>query len=123
MQNIEYIKEISHNIRLRILELTYSAGRSGAHAGGGLSAVEIMATLYGAVLKYNINNPLDKNRDRFILSKGHSAIALFSTLEQVGFLTKEELIEENSERIHAHAADMAQDAIKAIQAHFKNAFK
>ena len=69
MQNIEYIKEISHNIRLIILELTYSAGRSGAHAGGGLSAVEIMATLYGAVLKYNINNPLDKNRDRFILSK------------------------------------------------------
>jgi transketolase len=106
MQNYDYLKEMSQRIRLRILELTYSAGKSGAHAGGGLSAVEILATLYGSVLKYDINNPLDKNRDRFILSKGHSAIALFSTLEQVGFLTKEELdqFEVNGSPFYAHSS-------------------
>src|ERR1035437_1906404 len=106
MPNIEYLREMSHKIRLRILELSYSAGKNGAHAGGGLSAVEILATLYGAVLKYDVNNPFDKNRDRFILSKGHAAIALFSTLEQVGFLTKQELdqFEVDGSPYYAHAS-------------------
>jgi len=106
MEKYNYLKEISHKLRLRILELTYGVKKSGAHVGGGLSCVEILATLYGSVLKYDINNPLDKSRDRFILSKGHSAIALFSALEQVGFLTKEELdqFEMNGSPYYAHAS-------------------
>jgi len=106
MQNIDYLYDLSHKIRLRILELTYGSGKNGAHVGGGLSAVEILATLYGAVLKYDVENPLDKNRDRFILSKGHAAIALFSVLEQVGYISKEELdtFEKNGTSYYAHAS-------------------
>lgn len=106
MQKIEYLKKMANILRLRILELTHSVGKNGAHVGGGLSAVEILVTLYGTILKFDTNNPLDKNRDRFILSKGHSALALFAILEQVGFLTKEELdqFEVNGSPYYAHAS-------------------
>jgi transketolase len=109
MHNVEkynYLKELSHKLRLRILELTYGVKKSGAHVGGGLSCVEILATLYGSILKFDINNPLDRNRDRFILSKGHGAIALYSVLEQVGFISKEELdqFEVNGYPYYAHAS-------------------
>ena len=65
MQDIEYLKKFSHQMRLRILELTYGVGKSGAHVGGGLSAVEIMSTLYGAVLTYDIRKPDSKNKGPF----------------------------------------------------------
>lgn len=106
MEKYNNIKEMSHKLRLRILELTYGVGKNGAHVGGGLSCVEILTTLYESILKYDIKDPLNKNRDRFILSKGHSAIALFSVLEQVGFLTKEELdqFEVNGSPYYAHAS-------------------
>ena len=106
MYNIDHLKEISHNTRLRILELTHSVGKSGAHAGGGLSSVEILVSLYFGVLKVAQHNPNDNYRDRFILSKGHSAIALFSVLEQAGFLTKQELdqFEVNGSPYYAHAS-------------------
>ena len=97
---------MSQNMRNRILELTYSTGKNGAHLGGGLSAVEIFATMYGHVLKYDLKNPLNDNRDRFIVSKGHCAIALYAALEQVGFLTKEEVntFETNGTSYYAHAS-------------------
>ncbi len=105
MKNKKYLNEMSRNMRLRLLELTHGTGKTGAHIGGGLSVVEILVSLYNGVLKYDKNNPYDKNRDRFILSKGHSAIALFSILEQVGFISKEELdqFEVNGSPFYSHA--------------------
>ena len=92
MENIDLLNEVSRKLRIRILDMTYGAGKNGAHAGGGLSIVEILAFLYfGGVLKYDKDKPYQENRDRFILSKGHSALALFAVLEQVGFLSKEVL--------------------------------
>lgn len=106
VEKYNYLKELSQKLRLRILELTFGVNKSGAHVGGGLSCVEILATLYGSILKFEINNPLDRSRDRFILSKGHAAIALYSVLEQVGFITKEELdqFEVNGSPYYAHAS-------------------
>jgi transketolase len=103
---IDCLKEMSQNIRLRLLELTYGVGRSGAHIGGGLSVVELLTTLYGSILNFDKSNPNDINRDRFILSKGHSAIALYSVLEQVGFMSKEEVdqFEVNGSPYYAHAS-------------------
>jgi len=114
MEKYDHLKELSSKLRLRILELTYGVGKNGAHVGGGLSTVEILAALYGSVLKYDVKNPLDKNRDRFILSKGHSAIALFSVLEQAGFLTKAELdqFEVNGSPYYAHAS---RNVLKGIE--------
>jgi transketolase len=106
MYNVENINGISHRMRLRILELAYGAGKNGAHVGGGLSSVDIFSTLYGYVLKYDLNNTLDKNRDRLIVSKGHCAIALFAVLEEVGYISKRELdeFEANGSPYYSHAS-------------------
>lgn len=107
IMDMDFLLEMSRKMRLRVLELTYGVGKSGAHIGGALSTVEILVSLYhGNVLKYDLNNPLNEQRDRFILSKGHSAMALFAILEQVGFLTKEELdqFEVNGSPYYAHAS-------------------
>jgi transketolase len=50
-------------------------GPAGAHLGGGLSMMEIISVLYFGVLRYDVRNPLWEQRDRFILSKGHGALA------------------------------------------------
>jgi len=106
INQFDYLRRISRDIRLRVLELTYKVGKSGAHTGGSLSLVEILVYLYNTKLKFDIKNPLNIERDRFILSKGHSAIALFAILESVGFLTKEEVdqFEVNGSPYYAHAS-------------------
>jgi transketolase len=72
--------------------MTYNAGYNGAHIGGALSMIEIMAVLYLGVMKYDIYNPTDESRDRFILSKGHGVMAQYAALKQLGMLTDEELM-------------------------------
>jgi transketolase len=62
------------------------------HPGGDLSATDILATLYFAVLQIDPAQPLLPNRDRFIMSKGHSSAALFATLASAGFFPREELL-------------------------------
>lgn len=78
-------------IRRDVLEMTLHAGKQGGHIGGAFSCAEILSVLYGSVMNVNPNNIYDPERDRFILSKGHSAIALYAALYENGFLTKEEL--------------------------------
>ena len=106
MKNIDLLNKISRKLRIRILDMTYGAGKNGAHVGGGLSIVEILVFLYfGGVLKYDKDKPYQEDRDRVILSKGHSALALFGILEQVGFLSKEDtdLFEVNGSPFYSHA--------------------
>jgi transketolase len=59
------------------------------HIGSSLSIADLVAALYGGVLR--INDPLDPDRDRFILSKGHAALALYAALSLKGWLTAEQL--------------------------------
>lgn len=92
-------------VRRRVLELGFCAGKNGSHQGSGMSIVDILAVLYGGVLNVHqdyLNSPM---RDRFILSKGHAALALYAVLEQRGFLTKEETstFEINGTSYYAHA--------------------
>ena len=74
-------------IRQLILEMAKRAGVG--HIGSALSIADIIAALYGDVLR--IVCPDDLNRDRFILSKGHAAMALYAALYLKGWLTKETL--------------------------------
>ena len=78
-------------MRKKSLEMSVNAGSTGAHLGGGLSMIEIMATLYVGVMNINKNNLTDELRDRFILSKGHGVLALYTALNQVGILSNEQL--------------------------------
>lgn len=76
-------------IRLGIIESTYNA--KAGHPGGSLSAADVIAYLYGRQMKYDVKNPKDPNRDRFVLSKGHAAPALYSALAYKGFFPVEDL--------------------------------
>ena len=76
-------------VRQRDLEMVAKAKLG--HLGGELSAVDILVTLYFGVLRIDPADPTAPDRDRFVLSKGHAAAALYSTLAARGFLPVEEL--------------------------------
>ncbi len=82
----------SNRIRQNILKMTYHAGTYGAHIGGGLSLVEILATLYFGGMNVCPEMKESEKRDRLILSKGHGAIALYATLKEAGFLKEDDLL-------------------------------
>src|SRR3954469_11165763 len=88
-EKIAHIAEAARQIRIQDLKLVHHAGAG--HIGGDFSAIDIMATLYGAVLNVSPDTVDDPERDRFILSKGHVAGALYTTLAAFGFLAVEEL--------------------------------
>lgn len=77
-------------IRKGIIKSTNSA--KAGHPGGSLSCAEILAYLYNEELNVNPNNTDDDNRDRFVLSKGHAAPALYTALALRGFFPEEDLI-------------------------------
>lgn len=87
--NKEILVSNSKEIRKNIIEMIYEA-KSG-HPGGALSCADIITYLYFKKMKVDVNEPQDGNRDRFVLSKGHAAPALYATLAQKGFFPKEEL--------------------------------
>ena len=76
------------NYRKTIFLTAYSA--SIAHIASAFSIVEILEVLYkDKILKYDVNNPNWEDRDRFILSKGHGSLALYTMLSEVGFFSKD----------------------------------
>ncbi|MDS0526412.1 transketolase [Clostridium sp. SHJSY1] len=80
----------SKEIRKSIIEMIYEA-KSG-HPGGALSCTDIITYLYFEKMRVDVNEPQKDNRDRFVLSKGHAAPALYATLAEKGFFSKDELI-------------------------------
>jgi transketolase len=86
---IGHLAEVARQIRLQDLHLVHHAGAG--HIGGDFSAIDILTTLYGGVLNLDRNRLDDPERDRFILSKGHVAGALYTTLAAFGCLPSEEL--------------------------------
>jgi len=82
---------LCRRIRRSIIEMTHMTGNIGAHLGGSLSMVEMLATLYSDVLRYDPSDTDWEERDRVILSKGHAALALYSPLAEVGIIDCEEL--------------------------------
>jgi len=82
------IQIMAKTMRHKILEISHACNQS-AHLGGGLSMVEIMAVLYGRILRYEPKNPRWENRDRFILSKGHGVLGYFSAMLVSGVIDEE----------------------------------
>ena len=83
------VQEKATAIRVSILKAV-TAAKSG-HPGGSLSIADLMALLYYVEMNVDPKNPKDGNRDRFVLSKGHAAPALYATLAEKGFFDKGEL--------------------------------
>jgi len=92
VHNLALIDEIQRQanlIRLDVLDMVYR--RQAGHLGGSYSAAEILAALYFHQLRIDPENPGWIERDRFLLSKGHAAAALYSALARRGFFPLEEL--------------------------------
>jgi len=77
-----FLKRKTAELRLSIVEMITKAGSG--HPGGSLSAVDLLAVLYYCVMNIRPENPKWENRDRFILSKGHAAPAIYSILSDIG---------------------------------------
>ena len=86
---LELLRDAARKIRIGIIEGTHAA-KSG-HPGGSLSIADIMAYLYFEEMNIDPQNPSMENRDRFVLSKGHCAPALYAALANRGFFPVEEL--------------------------------
>ena len=77
MNNLE-LKKIANNVRKGIVTSVHSA--KAGHPGGSLSAADIFTYLYFEEMNIDPKNPKMENRDRFVLSKGHTAPGLYSAL-------------------------------------------
>jgi transketolase len=80
---------IANRIRRRDLQAVFEAGAG--HVGGEMSVIDLLTALYFRILNVDPENPLMPDRDRLVLSKGHTANALYVVLAEKGFIPKEEL--------------------------------
>jgi transketolase len=90
-ETVARLRAMAGRMRRNALGMTLAAGPLGAHVAPGLSIIEICAVLYGSVMKLDPRNPSWPDRDRFLLSKGHGALALYTALAEVGFFPVEDL--------------------------------
>ena len=89
MINIKESKRLSNDIRKHAVTMTSLGGSS--HIGSILSIADILAVLYGSILKYKSDNPKWVGRDRFILSKGHAGAGVYAVLAESGFISTDKL--------------------------------
>lgn len=89
LQQIERLRTLARSIRRHDIQMVHRAKLG--HIGGEMSAIDILTTLYFAVLHVDPQQPNMPDRDRFILSKGHSAAALYTTLAHAGFFPLDDL--------------------------------
>lgn len=87
--SIAELQAIAKKVRRHIITMIGTAGSG--HPGGSLSAVEILTVLYFRLLAHKPSDPCWADRDRFILSKGHAAPALYAILAECGYFSVEEL--------------------------------
>jgi transketolase len=83
------LRKKAAQIRRDIIDIVYRS--AAGHVGGSLSETDILVSLYYCVLNVDPKNPLSPDRDRFLLSKGHSIDAYYCVLADKGFFPKEEL--------------------------------
>ncbi len=82
-------RALAKRVRIHALRMTSKGGSS--HIGAALSMTDILAVLYGGVLRVDARNPQWPDRDRFILSKGHGGAAVYATLAERGFFDVDRL--------------------------------
>lgn len=86
---IQELRDTADEIRRLVIQVVHHAGAG--HIGGPLSAADLLATLYFRVLRIDPERPQWEDRDRFILSKGHSSIGWYAALALRGYFPVEEL--------------------------------
>src|SRR5712692_3760297 len=87
--NVGELAALAKQVRRYVIEMI-TAAKSG-HPGGSLSAVEILVTLFFDVLRHDPANPKWRDRDHFILSKGHACPILYAVMAECGYCPKDQL--------------------------------
>jgi transketolase len=100
--SVSQMEAIAKRLRRHIVTMIGKVGSG--HPGGSLSAVEIVSTLYFKVMRHKPSDPRWKDRDRFILSKGHAAPMLYAVLAECGYFPVEELatLRQMGSRLQGH---------------------
>ncbi|AEH07167.1 transketolase [Methanothermococcus okinawensis] len=89
IKEIEDLKQIAKKIRYDVVKMIGLA--ESGHPGGSLSSTDIIVALYYKLMNHDPKNPNKKDRDRFVLSKGHCCPALYAVLAELGYFDKDEL--------------------------------
>lgn len=88
-QTVQELAETARHLRVDILKMLNLA-RSG-HTGGSLSAIDVLTVLYFHQMRHDPGHPSWEDRDRFVLSKGHAAPALYACLARAGYFPRDDL--------------------------------
>ncbi|MFO7992160.1 MAG: transketolase [Thermoplasmata archaeon] len=86
----EELEEIARKVRIHIIKSTHEAGSG--HPGGSLSSADIIVALYFEIMDHRCDEPRWDKRDRFVLSKGHAAPALYGALAEAGYFEDDKLM-------------------------------
>ncbi|MBI4681849.1 MAG: transketolase [Nitrospirae bacterium] len=89
MTDVQELKNIAKKIRISVLHMLTQA--NSGHTGGSLSAADVAVAIYFSKMKFNPHDPKWKDRDRFILSKGHAAPLLYAIMAEAGYFPMETL--------------------------------
>lgn len=88
-ETVRTLEQTTCQLRVEILKMLNSA-KSG-HTGGSLSAIDVLTVLYFHQMRHDPSNPKWEDRDRFVLSKGHAAPALYACLAEAGYFSRDDL--------------------------------
>ena len=81
----------ARQLRRITLEMAFSAGAASAHIGGALSIIDITAVLFGQIVRFDPNDPVWPDRDRYVLSKGHACLAYYAALHSIGYIDAKDI--------------------------------
>lgn len=110
--NLKNSKALASKVRKHVVRMTNRGGSS--HVGSALSIVDILAVLYTNVLRVNRDDSSQRDRDRFILSKGHAGAAVYATLAEVGFFSTEKLLShyQNGSTLSGHVSHKGNQGVE-----------
>ena len=91
---IEELKQLALQFRRDIVDTINFAGTRSGHIGGEMSIADVMAVLYGSILRLNPDDPKDPDRDLMIMSKGHNSVAQYVALAFRNIITRDTLFNE-----------------------------
>jgi len=88
--DVPELEEMARRCRVNIVKMTHAA--NSGHPGGSLSAIDLLSGLYGTKMRINPHDPNWSDRDRFIMSKGHASPAVYSILNEVGYIDENDMM-------------------------------